>query len=154
MTSRTRFFITASLILGTLMQAMDITIANVALPYMQGSLSASQDEIAWVLTSYLVSSAIMTPPTGFLVNRFGIRRVFLVSIGGFIIASMLCGAADSLMQIVVFRCLQGAFGASLNPLAQTVLFTINLPNARAAPWETSPWSSWSRPRSGPLSAVC
>ncbi len=127
MTSRTRFFITASLILGTLMQAMDITIANVALPYMQGSLSASQDEIAWVLTSYLVSSAIMTPPSGFLVNRFGIRRVFLVSIGGFIIASMLCGAADSLMQIVVFRCLQGAFGASLNPLAQTVLFNINPP---------------------------
>jgi DHA2 family multidrug resistance protein len=127
LTSRTRFFISASLILGALMQAMDITIANVALPYMQGSLSASQDEIAWVLTSYLVTAAIMTPPTGFLANRFGIRRVFLVSIGGFIIASMLCGAADSLIQIVVFRCLQGAFGASLIPLAQTVLFNINPP---------------------------
>ena len=127
MESKTRFAITACLILATLMQALDTTIANVALPYMQGSVSASQDEIAWVLTAYLVTSAIMTPPTGFLATRFGIKRVFLVCFVGFTVASMLCGAAQSLPQIVFFRCLQGAFGAPIGPLTQTVLFNINPP---------------------------
>ena len=95
MEPKTRLAITACLILATLMQALDTTIANVALPYMQGSVSASQDEIAWVLTSYLVTSAIMTPPSGFLATRFGIKRVLLVCFAGFTIASMLCGAAQS-----------------------------------------------------------
>jgi DHA2 family multidrug resistance protein len=113
--------LTACVILATLMQALDTTIANVALPYMQGSVSASQDQIAWVLTSYIVAAAIMTPPTGFLAGRFGIKRLFLVAIAGFTIASMLCGMAQSLTQIVLFRILQGAFGASLVPLSQTVL---------------------------------
>jgi DHA2 family multidrug resistance protein len=129
-TSRTRFFITASLVLGILMQALDTTIANVALPYMQGSVSASQDEIAWVLTSYLVTSAIMTPPSAYFATRFGIKNVLLVSIAGFIIASMLCGAAHSLNQIVLFRCLQGGFGAPLIPIAQSVMFNINPPDRR------------------------
>src|ERR1700757_5013490 len=97
--------ITVCVILATLMQSLDTTIANVALPYIQGSVSASQDEIAWVLTSYIVASAIMTPPTGFLATRFGIKRVLLVCMAGFIISSMLCGAAQSLPQIVFFRCL-------------------------------------------------
>lgn len=127
MENKTRLAITACLILATLMQALDTTIANVALPYMQGSVSASQDEIAWVLTSYLVTSAIMTPPTGFFATRFGIKRVLLVCIAGFTICSMLCGASQSLTQIVLFRCLQGAFGAPINPLTQTVLFNINPP---------------------------
>ncbi len=127
MDNKTRFAISFGLILATLMQALDTTIANIALPYMQGSVSASQDEIAWVLTSYIVVTAIMTPPVGFLANRFGIRRVLLVSITGFVIASMLCGAAQSLSQIVVFRCLQGAFGAAINPLTQTTLFNIYPP---------------------------
>jgi MFS transporter, DHA2 family, multidrug resistance protein len=100
--------LTACVILATLMQALDTTIANVALPYMQGSVAASQDQIAWVLTSYIVAAAIMTPPTGFLAGRFAA-------------ASMLCGMAQSLTQIVLFRVLQGAFGASLVPLSQTVL---------------------------------
>jgi len=113
--------LTVCVILATLMQALDTTIANVALPYMQGSVSASQDQIAWVLTSYIVAAAIMTPPTGFLAGRFGIRRLFLVAIAGFTVASMLCGMAQSLTQIVLFRVLQGAFGASLVPLSQTVL---------------------------------
>ena len=117
-----RIAITVCLILSVLMQALDTTIANVALPYMQGSVAASQDEIAWVLTSYIVAAAIMTPPTGFLAGRFGIRRVLQVSIFGFIVSSMLCGAAHSLAQIVAFRVMQGVFGASLVPLAQTVLF--------------------------------
>jgi MFS transporter, DHA2 family, multidrug resistance protein len=117
--------ITVCVILATLMQALDTTIANVALPYMQGSVSASQDEIAWVLTSYIVAAAIMTPPTGYLAGRFGIKRVFLVSIAGFTVASILCGMAQSLVQIVLFRVLQGVFGAALVPLSQTVLMNIN-----------------------------
>ena len=116
--------ITACVILATLMQALDTTIANVALPYMQGSVAASQDQIDWVLTSYIVAAAIMTPPTGFLAGRFGLKRLFLTSIIGFTVASMLCGMAQSLTQIVLFRTLQGAFGAALVPLSQTVLFNI------------------------------
>ena len=91
-----RGMITLCVILATLMQALDTTIANVALPYMQGSVSASQDQIDWVLTSYIVAAAIMTPPTGFLAGRFGIKRLFMVSIAGFTLASMLCGMAQSL----------------------------------------------------------
>jgi DHA2 family multidrug resistance protein len=120
-----RVAITVCVILATLMQALDTTIANVALPYIQGSVSASQDEIAWVLTSYIVAAAIMTPPTGFLAGRFGTKQVFLASITGFTIASMLCGMAQSLPQIVLFRLLQGAFGAALVPLSQSVLIEIN-----------------------------
>jgi DHA2 family multidrug resistance protein len=119
-----RVAITLCAILATLMQALDTTIANVALPYMQGSVSASQDQINWVLTSYIVAAAIMTPPTGFLSGRFGVRRVFLVSVAGFTIASMLCGLAQSLVQIVLFRILQGLCGAALVPLSQSVLLSI------------------------------
>jgi MFS transporter, DHA2 family, multidrug resistance protein len=121
----TKIAITVCVILATLMQALDTTIANVALPYMQGSVSASQDEIAWVLTSYIVAAAIMTPPTGYLTSRFGLKRVFLVSIAGFTVSSVLCGMAQSLVQIVLFRILQGVFGAALVPLSQTVLMNIN-----------------------------
>ena len=82
--------------LATIMQALDTTIANVALPYMQGSLSATQDQITWVLTSYIVAAAIMTPPTGWLAGRFGRKRLFLVAVAGFTVASVLCGmAADA-----------------------------------------------------------
>jgi MFS transporter, DHA2 family, multidrug resistance protein len=119
-----RAAITVCVILATLMQALDTTIANVALPYIQGSVSANQEEIEWVLTSYIVAAAIMTPPTGFLAGRFGLKRLFIVSVAGFTFASMLCGAAQSLTQIVLFRLLQGAFGAALVPLSQSVLFNI------------------------------
>ena len=112
------------MILATLMQALDTTIANVALPYMQGSVSATQDQIGWVLTSYLVAAAIMTPTTGFLTGRFGLKRVLLVSVTGFTIASMLCGVSQSLVEIVLSRILQGMFGAALVPLSQTVLMNI------------------------------
>ena len=120
-----RAAITVCVILATLMQALDTTIANVALPYMQGSVSASQDEIAWVLTSYIVAAAIMTPPTGYLAGRFGLKRLFLVSVAGFTVASMLCGMAQSLVEIVLFRVLQGLLGAALVPLSQAVLLNIN-----------------------------
>src|ERR1700761_8500500 len=116
-----RAMITATVMLATLMQALDTTIANVALPYMQGSLSATSDEINWVLTSYIVAAAIITPATGWLEARFGRKPLFLTAVIGFIVTSMLCGAATSLTQIVVFRLLQGIFGAPLVPLSQSVL---------------------------------
>jgi DHA2 family multidrug resistance protein len=127
-----RLAITICVILATLMQALDTTIANVALPYMQGSVSATQDQIDWVLTSYIVAAAIMTPPTGFLAGRFGLKRLFLVSVAGFTVASMLCGMAQSLPQIVLFRVLQGAFGAALVPLSQSVLLNINPPERQGS----------------------
>jgi DHA2 family multidrug resistance protein len=113
--------ITATVMLATLMQALDTTIANVALPYMQGSLSATSDQINWVLTSYIVAAAIIMPATGWLEARFGRKPLFLTAVIGFIVTSMLCGAAVSLGQIVVFRLLQGIFGAPLVPLSQSVL---------------------------------
>jgi DHA2 family multidrug resistance protein len=116
--------ITACVILAVIMQALDTTIANVALPYIQGSVSASADQINWVLTSYIVAAAIMTPPSGFLSAKFGRKRVLLTAIAGFVVASILCGLAQSLPQIVAFRLLQGLFGASLVPLSQGILLDI------------------------------
>ncbi len=113
--------ITAAVMLATIMQALDTTIANVALPHMQGNMGATQDQISWVLTSYIVAAAICTPLSGFLSARWGRKRLFIISVIGFTIASMLCGAAQSLPQIVIFRLLQGVFGASLVPLSQAVL---------------------------------
>lgn len=116
-----RGFITASVMLATIMQALDTTIANVALPHMQGTMGATQDQISWVLTSYIVAAAIFMPLTGFLTARWGRKRIFMWAVVGFTMASMLCGAAQSLNQIVLFRLLQGVFGASLVPLSQAVL---------------------------------
>ena len=127
-----RTAITVCVILATLMQSLDTTIANIALPYIQGSVSASQDQINWVLTSYIVAAAIMTPPTGFLAGRFGRKRLFLVAVAGFTLASMLCGMAQSLPQIVLFRILQGMFGAALVPLSQSVLIDIYPPERRGS----------------------
>jgi MFS transporter, DHA2 family, multidrug resistance protein len=120
-----RPMITLSIMLATILQTLDSTIANVALPHMQGTLSASQDQIAWVLTAYIVAAAIATPLTGWMVDRFGQKNVLLASIGGFTAASMLCGMANSLGQIVAARLLQGVFGAALVPMAQMVLMDIN-----------------------------
>src|SRR5579862_5603328 len=118
-----RAAITASITCASIMQGVDTTIANVALPHIQGSLSCSQDQIAWVVTSYIVAAAIMTP----LAGRFGIKYVFLVSVIGFTAASALCGSANSLTQLVLYRVLQGICGAALVPLSQSVLFQINPP---------------------------
>jgi DHA2 family multidrug resistance protein len=131
--------ITISIMLAPIMQGVDTTIANVALPHMQGSLSVAQDQIAWVLTSYIVAAAIMTPLTGWLAGRFGIKYVFLISVAGFTLASALCGSATSLAQLVIYRVLQGVCGAALVPLSQSVLLQINPPerHARAmAVWGT------------------
>ncbi|MCW8408686.1 DHA2 family efflux MFS transporter permease subunit [Legionella sp. PATHC035] len=122
-----RVFITLSVMLATVMQSLDTTIANVALPRMQGGMGATQEQISWVLTSYIVAAAIFTPLTGFLGDRFGRKRIFIWSVIGFTIASMLCGAAQSLSQIVLFRLLQGICGASLIPISQSILLDSNPP---------------------------
>src|SRR5437868_3421558 len=104
-----RWPITISIMLATVMNSLDTTIANVALPHIMGSVSASQEQITWVLTSYIISAAIMTPMSGWLSDRIGRKRLFLISIGGFTVASMLCGIAGNLGEIVGFRLLQGLF---------------------------------------------
>src|SRR5471030_3165827 len=119
--------ITISVMLATIMQALDSTIANVALPHIQSSLAATQDQAVWVLTSYIVAAAVMYPLTGWLANAYGRREVFLVSITVFVAASALCGIATSLNQLVLFRIIQGAGGAALVPLSQTILLEINAP---------------------------
>ena len=116
-----RNMVTICAMTATIMQALDTTIANVALPYMQGSLSASQDQINWVLTSYIVAAAIMTAPVGWIANRFGRKRIFILCSGGFTVASVLCGLAQDINQMVLFRLLQGVFGAALVPLSQAVM---------------------------------
>ena len=116
-----RTMVLISIMLAMIMTVLDQTIANVALPHMAGSVSASADQITWVLTSYIIAAAIMTPTTGWLAGRFGRKRVFLISIVGFTVASALCGAAQNLDQIVIFRVLQGAFGAAMPPLSQAVM---------------------------------
>jgi MFS transporter, DHA2 family, multidrug resistance protein len=127
-----RALITVCAMLATLMQSLDSTIANVALPYMQGSLSASSDQITWVLTSYITAAAIMTAPVGWLSARFGLKRLFLISMIGFTGASMLCGIAGTLPEMVVFRLLQGVFGAALVPLSQSTMLNIYPPEKRGS----------------------
>jgi len=115
---------------GLFMQTLDSTIANVALPYMQGSMQASRDQITWVLTSYIVSAAIMTAPVGWIASRFGKRNFLLVCLSGFTVTSMMCGTAQSLDQMILFRLLQGAFGAGLSPLSQAVMLDLYPPDKR------------------------
>jgi MFS transporter, DHA2 family, multidrug resistance protein len=117
---------------GVLMQALDTTIANVALPYMEGSLSASQDQITWVLTSYIIAAAIMTAPVGWIAARFSKKSFLITSIAGFTVASMLCGASQNLTQMVLFRLIQGVFGAALGPLSQAVLLDMYPPAKRGS----------------------
>src|ERR1700749_504329 len=124
------YIVLAASMAGTLMQALDSTIANVALPYMQGSLAASRDQITWVLTSYIVAAAIMTAPVGWIASRFGKRNFLLISLTGFTVTSMMCGLAQSLEQMILFRLLQGCFGAALSPLSQAVMLDLYPPQRR------------------------
>src|SRR5215212_6267505 len=110
---RERLLITLAVMSATLIQVLDTTIVNVALPHMQGQLGATTDQISWVLTSYLVSSAIVMPLTGYFSDTHGRKRFLLVCIAGFVAASALCGISQSLAEIVGFRLLQGVFGAAL-----------------------------------------
>ncbi|MDR3629478.1 MAG: DHA2 family efflux MFS transporter permease subunit [Desulfocapsaceae bacterium] len=124
---KNRILLTFSVMLATVMQSIDATIANVALPHMQGSFAANQDQMVWVLTSYIIAAAVTIPLTGWLATRFDRKLVFLISIAGFTVASALCGMSTTLLQIVVFRLLQGISGAALVPLSQAILFDINPP---------------------------
>jgi len=126
-----RNMVTICAMTATIMQALDTTIANVALPYMQGTLSASQDQINWVLTSYIVAAAIMTAPVGWVANRFGRKRIFIICSAGFTFASVLCGLAQDINQMVLFRLLQGVFGAALVPLSQAVMLDMYTLQERA-----------------------
>jgi DHA2 family multidrug resistance protein len=119
-----RTLITVCTMIATLMQSLDSTIANVALPYMQGSFAATPDQIAWVLTSYIVAAAIMTAPVGWFAGRFGRKALFMTCLAGFTVTSMLCGLAQSLSEMVLFRLAQGAFGAALVPLSQTIMLDL------------------------------
>ena len=120
-----RGLLSLATMLAVIMQVLDTTIANVALPSMQGNLGAAQDTINWVLTSYIVASAIVMPLTGWIADTIGRKRLFLISVAGFTLASCLCGMTGSLTEMVAFRVLQGVFGASLAPLSQAVLLDIN-----------------------------
>jgi DHA2 family multidrug resistance protein len=135
--------------MGVMMQALDSTISNVALPYMQGSLEASRDQITWVLTSYIVAAAIMTAPVGWIASRFGRKNFMIVSLGGFTIASMLCGAAQTLDQMILFRILQGMFGAALAPLSQSIMLDLYPPHKRGQTMATFSMAIMVAPILGP-----
>src|SRR5262249_13601845 len=134
-----RRMITVSIMLATIIQAIDGTIANVALPHMMGSLSAAQDQITWVLTSYIVAAAIATPFAGWLSLKIGRKPVFLFSIVLFVAASVLCGLAGNLPEMVVFRLLQGVAGAGMMPLSQPAL--LDIWSAEMMPNIMSLWSA-------------
>ena len=136
-TAAFRGIVTVCAMLATIMQTLDTTIANVALPYIQGGLSTSPDQITWVLTSYIVAAAIMTAPVGWLSARFGQRNFFVISLLGFTAASMLCGIAESLPEMVIFRLLQGVFGAALVPLSQATMLDLYPPEQRG--WAMAIW---------------
>jgi DHA2 family multidrug resistance protein len=127
-----RAVISVFVMTATIMQVLDTTVANVSLPYMQGTLSTTQDQINWVLTSYIIASAIMTSPVGWLSARFGRKRLYIVCVAGFTVASMLCGASQNIEQMVLFRLTQGAFGAAMVPLAQAVMLDAYPSAQRAA----------------------
>ncbi len=134
-----RIPITGALMLATLMYTVDSTVANVALPHIQGSVSAGQDQVTWVLTSYILATAIMTPLSGWLSQRFGRKQLFLFSIAGFTLASILCGVATSLPEIVLYRTIQGLAGASLMPLSQATMLDVY--PQRMIPRVMSIWSA-------------
>jgi DHA2 family multidrug resistance protein len=128
--SARRTMLTVCAMTATIMQALDTTVANVALPYMQGSLGASLDQINWVLTSYIVASAIMTAPIGWMSDRFGRKRLFVICSAGFTVASLLCAMSQDIGAMVTARLLQGAFGAALVPLSQSVMLDAYPPDQR------------------------
>ena len=116
-----RFIVLATVSAATMLYAMAITVANVVLPQMRGALSATPDQVAWVVTFNLVATAVVTPISGWLSTRFGRRNVMLFCALGFSISSVLCGLANSLEALVFYRVLQGAFGAPLVPVSQAII---------------------------------
>ena len=145
--------ITISVMVASIMQSLDTTIANVALPRIQGSLSSTQDQITWVLTSYIIATAIMMPLSGWLAGQFGRKRIFLISIALFTFASVLCGLAQTLPEMVLFRTLQGLGGAALVPMSQGRCCSTSIrPSGTDAPWRLGGWESYWARSSAPRSA--
>lgn len=126
-TTPNRTLITLGVVISTFMSALDTTVANISLPHMQGNLSASPEQITWVITSYIVAQAVTIPVSGWLAARFGIKPMLLGCMAAFSLTSVLCGLATNLPELVLFRMVQGAVAAPLMPLTQTVLFNINPP---------------------------
>src|SRR5512136_1588404 len=116
-----KWLITITVMLPTIMEIVDTSVANVALPHMQGSLNAGTDGITWVLTSYLVSNAVVLPMTGWLSRLFGRKRFLITCIALFTLASFLCGSAPNLETLIIFRIIQGAAGGALIPISQAIL---------------------------------
>ena len=129
--TRNTTIVVVGIMMASLLQILDTTIANVAIPHMQAALGATPDEISWVLTSYIVASAVAMPMTGWLADRVGSRRLFIVSTAGFVIASMLCGMAQNISEMVLFRALQGATGAFISPLSQSAMLDISKPSRQS-----------------------
>ena len=127
-----RWLIVIAVMLGTVLEMIDTSIINVALPHMQGSFSASVDEITWVVTSYLVANGIMIPLIGWISARFGRKRYFLFSVTTFVMASACCGAARSLDQMVIFRLLQGFAGAAMLPSSKAIMMETFPPEEQSA----------------------
>ena len=125
------YLLAVGVMLASLLQILDSTIANVAIPHMQATLGATPDEISWVLTSYIVAVAVAMPITGWLADRFGSRRLFILSVAGFVLSSMLCGMAQNITEMVIFRALQGATGAFISPLSQAAMIDTNKPSRQA-----------------------
>ncbi|KLV04128.1 multidrug MFS transporter [Photobacterium aquae] len=130
MSEGSRTLVTLAVMLSAIMVLLDMTIANVALPHMMGALGVTSDQITWVLTSYSMAEAIFIPLASFLALKFGVRKLLLMSVVGFVVTSALCGQADSIAEMVVFRVMQGAFGASVIPLSQSIMVQIYPANQR------------------------
>lgn len=145
-----RLPITIGILLATVMGALDTTVVNVALPHMQGSLSASPEQITWSITSYIVATAVATPVCGWLVARFGIKHMLIACVAGFTLASVLCGLATTLPELVLFRVIQGALAAPLMPAAQAVLLNINPPDRLARAVAVFTMASVVAPAVGPV----
>ncbi len=124
------WLIAVSVMFATFMEVLDTTVVNVSLPHIAGSLSATIDEATWALTSYLVANAIILPMTGWLATVFGRKRLLIISVTGFTLASFLCGLAPTLGTLIVFRIMQGATGGALQPLSQAVLLEAFAPEDR------------------------
>ena len=118
---KNRWIITITVMLVTVIETLDMTIVNVSLPTIAGSLGANYDQMPWVITTYTITAAIIMPLTGFLVSIIGQKRLLLLNITGFLINSCLCGLSQNIIQLVIFRGLQGLFGASLVPLSQSII---------------------------------
>ncbi len=144
-----KWVVAAAVILGAFLGVLDSSIVNVALPYMQGSFAASVDEITWVVTSYLVATGVMIPLTGWIAARIGRKRYFIISMVLFVAGSTLCGAAQGLGQMVVFRILQGAAGAATMPLSQAILLETFPPSEHTLAMSTFGLGMMAAPILGP-----